>query len=124
MLYHIAAYLQQSISAFNVFHYISFRTIASLLTSLLLTLLAGGWFIKKSNKYFASQAREYTPDTHKQKNNIPTMGGLLILAVVLATSLIWCNLAKLHVWLFLFGMLLFGAIGFWDDWQKITKKKA
>jgi len=123
MFYHIAVYLQQSVSAFNVFHYISFRTIASLLTSLFLSLLVGNWFIKKSNRYFASQVREDTPDRHKQKNNIPTMGGLLILGVVLVTSMLWCNLSKLHVWLFLFGMLLFGIIGFWDDWQKITKRK-
>lgn len=123
MFYHIATYLQQSISAFNIFHYISFRTIAALLTSLFLTLLAGNWFIRKSIKYFSSQVREYTPETHKQKNKVPTMGGLLILGVVLVTSIFWCNLSKLHVWLFLFGILLFGAIGFWDDWQKITKKR-
>jgi phospho-N-acetylmuramoyl-pentapeptide-transferase len=123
MLYHIAAYLQQSISAFNVFHYISFRTIASLLTSLCITLLIGKWFIKKSNKYFTSQAREYTPERHQQKNNIPTMGGILIIGVVIFTCMLWCNLTKLHVWLFLVGIVLFGIIGFWDDWQKITKRK-
>lgn len=123
MFYHIATYLQQSISAFNIVHYISFRTIASLLTSLLVSLLIGNWFIKKSQEYFASQVREYTPERHKTKNNIPTMGGLLVLAIVFLTSLVWCNLAKLHVWLFLLGILLFGAIGFWDDWKKITKRK-
>ena len=122
MLYHIAAYLQQSISAFNIVHYISFRTITSLLTALLFTLLAGNWFIKKSNKYFASNARENTPDKHKLKNNIPTMGGLLILGVVIVTSLLWCNLSRQHVWIFLFGIFLFGIIGFWDDWQKITNR--
>ena len=123
MFYHIAAYLQQSISAFNIFHYISFRAILALLTALLLSLIAGNWFIRKSTKYFSSQVREYTPDSHKNKNNIPTMGGLLIISVVSATCLLWCNLTKLHVWLFLIGMVLFGIIGLWDDWQKITKRK-
>lgn len=123
MFYHIAAYLQQSVSQFNVFHYISFRTIAALLTALTLMLLLGNWFIKKSIKYFSSQVREYTPESHQQKNHVPTMGGLLIISVVLATSILWCNLCKIHVWIFLAGIILFGLIGFWDDWQKITRKK-
>lgn len=123
MLYHIAVCLKQSLSVFNIFHYISFRTIAALLTALACMLLFGNWFIKKSIRYFSSQVREYTPESHQQKNHIPTMGGLLIIGVVLLTSMLWCNLYKLHVWLFLAGMVLFGIIGFWDDWQKITKRK-
>jgi phospho-N-acetylmuramoyl-pentapeptide-transferase len=123
MLYHLAAYIQQTISAFNVVHYISFRTIASLLTSLFVTLITGKWFIRKSQKYFTSQARENTPERHKLKNNIPTMGGLLILGTVLISALLWCNLTKLHVWLFLLGIVLFGLIGLWDDIHKITKKR-
>jgi len=123
MLYHLAVYIQHIISAFNVVHYISFRTIASLLTSLFLTLIAGKWFIRKSHKYFTSQTRENTPERHKLKNNVPTMGGLLILGTVLISTLLWCNLTKLHVWLFLLGIILFGLIGLWDDIQKITKKR-
>jgi phospho-N-acetylmuramoyl-pentapeptide-transferase len=123
MLYHIAICLQQSLSVFNIFHYISFRAIAALLTALACMLLFGNWFIKKSIRYFSSQVREYTPESHQQKNHIPTMGGLLIIGVVLLTSILWCNLYKLQVWLFLIGIVLFGIIGFWDDWQKITKKK-
>lgn len=115
--------MQQQISAFNVFHYISFRAIISLLQALILSLLFGNWFIHKCKSYFAAQAREDTPLSHQQKNNIPTMGGLLILSVALLTCLTWCNLTKLHVWIFLVGMYIFGLIGFIDDWQKITKRK-
>lgn len=88
-----------------------------------MTILYGNSFINKYKSYFAAQAREDTPVSHQQKNNIPTMGGILILSVVLITCFTWCNLTKFHVWLFLSGMCLFGLIGFCDDWQKITKRK-
>lgn len=123
MLYHLSGYLQQQISLFNVVHYISFRAITSLLQALVMMIVFGNFFINKYKSYFAAQAREDTPVTHQQKNNIPTMGGVLILLVLFITCFTWCNLAKLHVWLFLLGILLFGLIGFFDDWQKINKKK-
>lgn len=123
MFYFLSAYLQPYVSGLNVVHYISFRTIAALLQSLVLTIFLGNIFIKKYASMFASQARELTPETHRKKNNIPTMGGILMLFVVVITSLCWVNWSKLCVWIFLGGIIIFGLIGFWDDWNKITKKK-
>ncbi len=123
MIYHIALYLKQYYSAFNVFHYVSVRVIASLLSTLLVSFVFGNWFISKSKIFFRSKAREYTPETHKQKDNLPTMGGIFILMVVIANSLLWCDLRDPQVWIFLFSLVLFGAIGAWDDWGKIRYRR-
>ncbi len=123
MLYHLAHYLQQFYSAFNVVHYVSFRAIMSLLTALTLSFLWGEWFIDKSKQFFRSKARAWTPEHHKLKDNMPTMGGIFILMVILLTSLLWCDLSQPQVWIFLLCLIGFGAIGAWDDWYKITNNK-
>jgi len=122
MLYHLSLCLKQYISSLNVIHYVSFRAIAALLTALGCSFLLGPWFIAQSKRFFRSKSRENAPARHKQKDNMPTMGGLLILTVVLISSLLWCDLANPRVWVFLGGLLLFGAIGFWDDWSKIRHR--
>lgn len=123
MFYYLSAYLQPYLSGLNVVHYISFRAIVALLQALMLTIIGGNIFIKKYAQMFASQARELTPESHKKKNDIPMMGGILMLAVVGITSLCWANWSKLSVWIFVGGVIMFGLIGWWDDWNKITKKK-
>lgn len=120
MLYHLSCHLKTYLSGFNVIHYVSFRAIAGLLTSLFLSLVFGEGFIEKSKQFFRSRAREWAPESHKQKDNMPTMGGLFILVVVVLNTLLWCNLTDPRVWIFLLCINLFGAIGFLDDWQKIT----
>ncbi len=119
MLYHLALVLKPSLSVFNVVHYVSFRTMAALLTSLLFSFIWGNWFIRQSRLWFRSKAREHAPKTHKAKDGMPTMGGLFILGVVLLSSLLWCNWLKPAVWVFLACLCGFGAIGLWDDWSKI-----
>lgn len=123
MFYHISAYLRNYFSVFNVVHYVSFRVMASFLTALLLSFIVGSWFIKHSQRLFRTKVREFTPVTHQVKNDTPTMGGLFILLTTLITSLLWCNLYKPEVWIFLLCLSLFGAIGFWDDWLKIRTRK-
>lgn len=123
MLYHLSLYVKNFWSPFNVVHYVSFRALAALLSSLVFSLLFGNWFIDKSKRSFRSKAREYTPENHQKKGEMPTMGGIFILAVVVINSLLWCNLLNLFVWIFLFCLVGFGAIGFWDDWCKIQYKK-
>lgn len=123
MLYHVSLYLKNSFSFFNVMHYVSFRAMAALLTSLLFSFTFGNWFIHKSKQFFRSNARDWTPETHKAKDNMPTMGGIFILSTVLFSSLLWCNLLQNEVWIFLFCLLGFGIIGFLDDWYKIIAKK-
>ncbi len=124
MLYHVSYLLKLLNPFFNVIHYVSFRAIAGLLSSLLFSILFGNLFIRKiSGNLFRSQAREWTPDTHKLKGNMPTMGGIFIIFTVLINILLWCNLTDLKVWIFLLNIVTFGAIGFWDDWKKIKEKK-
>jgi len=123
MLYHISLWLKPYFSALNVVHYVSFRAIAALLSALIFSFFFGSWFIRKSQLFFRSKARELTPQNHRQKDNMPTMGGIFILLTFVVTCLLWCDLTNLKVWVFLFGLLGFGAIGFWDDWAKIKKDK-
>jgi len=108
---------------FNVFHYVSVRAIASLLSSLGMFLFFGGYFLAISRRFFRSKARELTPDSHKSKDSMPTMGGLFILIIVVSNILLWANLSNPEVWVFLFGLIGFGAIGCWDDWAKIRHNK-
>lgn len=123
MIYHLALYLQSYFSALNVVHYVSTRSVAAFLGSFGLSLLCGGWFIEKSKALFRSKAREHTPDNHRAKDNTPTMGGLLILGAALVNILLWCNLAQPRVWLLLWCLVGFGAIGAWDDWGKIKFRR-
>lgn len=121
MIYHLARHLQQYYSFFNLFHYISFRAIAALLTSIMFSFIFGNWFIKTiaSQDKFKSRPREWTPDNHLTKSDTPTMGGLFILMVCVFNTLLWNNLQKLNVWLFLLCLCAFGSIGFLDDFYKI-----
>jgi phospho-N-acetylmuramoyl-pentapeptide-transferase len=119
MIYYLSHYLKCYYPFFNVLHYVSVRAIASLLTSLCFSLLFGEWFISLSGRLFRSKAREFTPQSHKAKDNMPSMGGIFILLMVLLNALLWCDLTNYYVWIFLFCMIGFGILGFWDDWNKI-----
>lgn len=123
MLYHSALFFKSYFGALNVIHYISFRMMASLLTALFLSFIFGTRFIEWSQRYFRAKAREYTPESHKTKDNMPTMGGLFILTIVAITAIFWCNLTHYEVWLFLANLIGFGIIGFADDWSKIRYRK-
>lgn len=122
MLYHLGLFLQNYISFFNVFHYVSVRIIVSLLTALVLSFIFGSLFIEQSARFRAA-VREYTPSTHQAKHNTPTMGGIFVILTTLVTGLLWCNLTCPEVWIFLSCMVGFAAIGFWDDWKKIRFRK-
>jgi phospho-N-acetylmuramoyl-pentapeptide-transferase len=123
MIYHLSFYLKHYWPFFNVLHYVSVRAVASLLTSLASFLLFGGYFMAISRRFFRSKAREFTPETHKKKDSMPTMGGVFILAIVLINALLWCDLARPQVWIFLLCIIGFGALGFWDDWNKIRNNR-
>lgn len=119
MFYHLARYLTGYWSVCNVVHYVSFRILAGLLSTLGFSFLFGGMFIRFANNHFRSKTRERLPERHQQKGDLPTMGGIFILGMVLLNTLLWCNLSKPAVWLMLLVMMGFGAIGAWDDWAKI-----
>ena len=123
MIYHLSFYLKHYWPFFNVLHYVSVRAVASLLCSFASFLLFGGLFMAISRRFFRSKAREFTPDTHRVKDSMPTMGGAFILAIAFINTLLWCDLSRSQVWIFLFCIIGFGALGFWDDWQKIHKNR-
>lgn len=123
MLYHLALKLQDCFSICNVIHYVSFRAMASLLTSLFLSLIFGQKFIDFSRHTFRSSARPFTPESHQLKGNTPVMGGLFILMVVILNILLWCDWTKFEMWLFILVLLGFGFVGFLDDLYKIWYKK-
>ncbi|MDP3788137.1 MAG: phospho-N-acetylmuramoyl-pentapeptide-transferase [Candidatus Chromulinivorax sp.] len=123
MLLSIASTLQDSISCLSVAHYITVRVVGSMLTSFFLSLVLGNRFIALSKKLFATKARPFTPESHKKKDNIPTMGGVFILLVVLSTMFLWCDITKVDVWLFVITLLGFGCIGLIDDLYKIKQNQ-
>lgn len=115
----IASMLETYIPWFHVVHYISVRVVCSMLTSLFLSLLFGNSFIVLSKKFFASKVRPFTPESHKKKDNIPTMGGIFIVSIIFLTMFLWCDWSKIDVLLFVITLALYGTIGCIDDWYKI-----
>ncbi len=122
MLYHLSLWLSHTAPFFMIFQSIIFRLIMGLFTGLGFSLYGGAWFIKRSAR-FRSRVREYTPQTHQAKNDTPTMGGIFVLMAAVLSALLWCNLSRPEVWIFLACLVGFGAIGFWDDYMKIRYKK-
>jgi phospho-N-acetylmuramoyl-pentapeptide-transferase len=124
MLLHLLYPLRDLVGGFNVFRYISFRTIWAALTALVLVLVLGPWLIRKLQELQIGQhIRELGPQSHKAKAGTPTMGGLLILFAVATTSLLWGDLTNFYLWICLGVTLGFGAIGATDDYLKDIAKR-
>ena len=118
MLILLAEYLQQYISAFAVFQYLTLRGILSVMTALLISLLIGPWVIRKLNYYQVGQSiRDDGPQTHLVKSGTPTMGGVLILLSIFISTLLWSDLSNRYVMAILFITLSFGLIGWVDDYR-------
>jgi phospho-N-acetylmuramoyl-pentapeptide-transferase len=125
MIFHFLYPLHTSISAFNVFRYITFRTIYASLTAFLICFLLGPWVIKRLRRLQVGQfIREDGPETHFKKSGTPTMGGVLIIGAVTAATLLWGNLTNFYVWLALGVLVLTGLIGFIDDYRMQVKKRS
>lgn len=124
MLYALLYALHDHISFFNVFRYITLRTIYATLTALFITFLLGNTVIRLLIRYQVGQyIREDGPKSHHQKKGTPTMGGILILFAVTFSTLSWADLTNTYIWLVLLVTLSFGAIGFLDDYLMLIKKK-
>lgn len=125
MLYELVNFSDQ-LGPLNVFRYITFRTGGAIFTALLFVLLFGPGIIDllriKQGK--GQPIREDGPQSHLAKRGTPTMGGLMILSGVLVSTLLWANLENPYVWIVLFVTMSFGAIGFYDDYLKVTKQTA
>ena len=102
MLYHLLYPLHTTFSAFNVFRYITFRTIYATITALLISLFLGPWIIRKLTAYQIGQyVRDDGPPTHTMKTGTPTMGGLLILFSVVVSTCLWSDLSNVFIWMVL-----------------------
>ena len=125
MLYASLFALHEQFHLFNVFRYITFRTALATLTALLISLALGSRLIRRLREFqIGQQIRPEGPLSHQSKKGTPTMGGLLILIAVILPSLLWADPANPYVWVVLISTLLFGIIGFADDYLKITRKRS
>jgi len=125
LIYHLLYPLHTTVSFFNVFRYITFRTIFASITALLICLIVGPWLIRKlQSLQIDQQIREDGPQSHMVKKGTPTMGGVLIIFAVMISTLLWANLAIDYIWLILMVTVGYGLIGFFDDYQKFTGKNS
>ncbi|MGC7589517.1 phospho-N-acetylmuramoyl-pentapeptide-transferase [Bisgaard Taxon 46] len=123
MLVWLGEFLQQYYSGFNVISYITVRAILALLTALLVSLWIGPKVIRRLQVLkFGQEVRNDGPESHFSKRGTPTMGGIMILFAITVSTLLWANLANPYVWFSLFVLLGYGAVGFVDDYRKITRK--
>ncbi len=124
MLLLLAEYLQQFYKGFAVFQYLTLRGILGVLTALVLSLCYGPWMIRTlQNRQIGQSVRNDGPQSHLSKSGTPTMGGALILSSIGVSTLLWADLANRYVWVVLLVTLLFGAIGWVDDYRKVIEKK-
>jgi phospho-N-acetylmuramoyl-pentapeptide-transferase len=108
-------------SGFNVFGYITLRTVLSAMTALALSLLLGPWFIRRLVRQQVGQPiRKVGPESHFSKAGTPTMGGALILFSIVFSTLLWADLSNRYVWVVLLVTLAFGVIGWIDDYRKLV----
>jgi len=122
MLYHIFYPLSSDYSFLNVFRYITFRSAYSGITALVFSMLMGGMLIRMLNVFqVGEKIRNDGPQSHVAKSGTPTMGGILILSTLIASTLLWADLANPYIWLVLLATIGFGLIGFMDDLMKLRK---
>lgn len=120
MLLWVTDYLAQFDSGFNVFHYLTLRTILGVLTSLFISFIFGPYIIRHlTSKQIGQSVRDDGPQSHLQKTGTPTMGGLLILVSITISTLCWAELSNHYVWVVLLVTLFFGVIGLIDDYKKV-----
>jgi len=125
MLYHLFYPLHEAYSIFNVFRYITFRTIYAILTALLITLILGPCLIEKLRTLNIKQyIREDGPSAHLNKSGTPTMGGILILLSLTLATLFWGDLTNTYIWIALLTTWGLGIIGIIDDLKKLRSKSS
>jgi len=133
-LYLLADYGKESgsdlLKGFNVFQYITFRALAAGVTAFILSLVFGNWVIRRLISLKLGQPIRSQEEVHRLhelhggKAGTPTMGGVLLLGTVIVSTLLWAKLTNPLVWLCLFTVVSLGALGFVDDYLKVTKKSS
>ena len=126
MLLSLAQWLQTlspEFGIFRVFQYLTFRAVMAALTALVMGLIAGPWVIRRLTSLKIGQpVRGYGMESHLSKSGTPTMGGILILLCITASTLLWFDWSNRFVWIILLVTLGFGAVGWADDWRKVVNK--
>src|SRR6266550_479566 len=113
------------VKALNVFQYVTFRTAYASVTALLISLLFGRRLINGLKRWnIGQQIRAEGPQAHMAKQNTPTMGGLLVIASVIVSTLLWAKLSSFYVWVVIMATLAFGGVGFADDYLKLVKRRS
>jgi len=124
MLFHLFAPFAHDFILFNLFRYITFRTGCAMATSLLICFMFGPaiirWLKKKQGE--GQPIRHDGPETHLKKKGTPTMGGLMILVSVIASTMLWADLSNIYTWIILYVTIGFGLVGFIDDYRKLTRR--
>ncbi len=121
MLLYLTEYLARFHSGFHVFQYLTLRGILAAITALAIALLVGPRMITQLTRYQIGQrVRTDGPQSHLQKSGTPTMGGGLILVAMVLGTLLWADLSNRFVWILAVTTLVFGAIGFYDDYLKLV----
>ncbi|MCC6880011.1 MAG: phospho-N-acetylmuramoyl-pentapeptide-transferase, partial [Rhodocyclaceae bacterium] len=123
MLLELAQWLAKDLRVFNVFNYITLRTVLAAMTALVISFLFGPALIRwLAEKKIGQAVRDDGPQSHLAKTGTPTMGGALILIAIGVTTLLWGDLSNRFVWAVLAVTLGFGAVGGVDDWRKVVHR--
>lgn len=123
MLLWLTGILSDYFTSLTVFQYLTLRGIFGVLTALLISLMIGPLMIRKLGQYQIGQSvRDDGPQTHLSKAGTPTMGGALILVAIAISTLLWADLTNRYIWITLAVTLLFGAIGWVDDYRKVVER--
>jgi len=121
MLLALANWIASDVRTFNVFSYVTLRSVLAAMTALVISFVVGPTMIRKLTQYKIGQSiRDDGPQTHLIKAGTPTMGGALILVSIAVTTLLWADLRNRFVWVVLLVTLGFGAIGWVDDYRKVV----
>lgn len=125
MLFELFFMLKDEFTWMNVFRYVSFRVVATMLTSLMVSFLLYPWFIRKLQAQQIGQViRDDGPQSHFSKAGTPTMGGVLILFAVVVSTLLWADLKNPYVGVVLGVTVCFAVVGFFDDYMKIRGRSS
>jgi phospho-N-acetylmuramoyl-pentapeptide-transferase len=124
MFFQLFAPFARDFILFNLFRYITFRTMGALMTALVIGFVLGprliAWLRKKQGE--GQPIRSDGPESHLKKKGTPTMGGLMILIAAVGSTLLWSDLSNLYIWITLFVTVGFGLVGFADDYRKLTRR--
>ena len=116
--------LQHYVAPFRIFRYVTFRTAFASLTALFTALIVGPLVIGRLRDFQIGQyIREEGPKAHQKKAGTPTMGGLLIVIAIVVPTLLWADLSNRFIWIAIFATCAYAAIGFTDDYTKVTRRR-